>query len=241
MSAIIDADRMRVRPSDPVGTVSETRKADDPTRELLSPELALVDPALARRARALLPDPVAAPHASAIPRPPVTAPTTPASQPPGPPAHARRKLVLAAISCLVAAMAVAVAWVRSGDRSPPPSLPVSASSSQRPAPVTPTPTSAAIPANPVDTPAAERQTFVWAPVANASGYEFQLFRGSARLFRARVDEPRLQLPADLPNGEPGTLGPGSYRWYVWAIQRRTGARESAAVVQARLTIEDESR
>jgi hypothetical protein len=241
MSAIIDADRMRVRPSDPVGTVSETRKADDPTRELLSPELALVDPALARRARALLPDPVAAPHASAIPRPPVTAPTTPASQPPGPPAHARRKLVLAAIACLVAAMAVAVAWVRSGDRSTPPSLPVSASSSQRPAPVTPTPTSAAIPANPVDTPAAERQTFVWAPVANASGYEFQLFRGSARLFRARVEETRLQLPAGLPNGEPGTLGPGSYRWYVWAIQRRTGARESAAVVQARLTIEDESR
>jgi hypothetical protein len=238
MSAIIDADRMRVRPSDPVGTMSETRKADDPPRETLSPELALVDPALARRARALLPDPVAAPDASAIPRPPVT---TPASQPAGRPRLARRKLVLAAISCLVAAMAVAVAWVRSDDRSTPPSLPVSASSSQRAAPATPTPTSAAIPANPADTPAAERQTFVWAPVAKASGYEFQLFRGSARLFRARVDEPRLQLPADLPNGEPGTLGPGSYRWYVWAIQRRTGARESAAVVQARLTIEDESR
>ena len=59
--------------------------------------------------------------------------------------------------------------------------------------------------------------------------EFQLFQGGERVYRARVQEARLELPGRWrQDGRPHALLPGSYRWYVWMISKRT----KAAVGQA---------
>ena len=231
MSATFDADRTHVRLRAPTAPTLEARSAER-LREPVSPELALVDPALARRARALLPDHSAAPVAASS-RPPQTSATLPTTSP-APDRHGRRRrqiLSLAAVSSLLAVVAVPVgSKLRAEERPETAALSVSMPRSGRAAPGTAAPT-----------PAAERQTFVWVPVAGASAYEFQLYRRNDRLHRARVDEARLQLPTRLSNGESGVLAPGSYRWYVWTIQRRTGLRESVAVVRARLTVKELSK
>jgi hypothetical protein len=44
-------------------------------------------------------------------------------------------------------------------------------------------------------------------VRGAPFYNVQLFRGDRKLLTRWPSQPRLRLPA---------LGPGRYRWYVWA-------------------------
>ena len=68
-------------------------------------------------------------------------------------------------------------------------------------------------------------------------YEFQLFRGAERVFRARVEQPRLELPQRWrESNRAHTLEPGNYVWYVWPISRRTNQRVTAAIVRARLVV-----
>ena len=63
--------------------------------------------------------------------------------------------------------------------------------------------------------------FVWVTSPDAAAYEFQLFQGGERVYRARVDEARLELPGRWRQaGRPHALLPGSYRWYVWTISKR---------------------
>jgi hypothetical protein len=81
------------------------------------------------------------------------------------------------------------------------------------------------------------QTFSWVPAPNASAYEFQLFRGAERVFRARVEQPRLELPRRWRERDRAhTLEPGNYVWYVWSVSRRTKQQATAAIVRARLVV-----
>jgi hypothetical protein len=84
------------------------------------------------------------------------------------------------------------------------------------------------------------QTFVWVAAAEAGAYEFQLFRGNERVFRARVTEPRLDLPGRWRHADKAeSLTPGTYRWYVWPVSARTKRQAAVAIVQARLVIEEQ--
>ncbi len=78
--------------------------------------------------------------------------------------------------------------------------------------------------------AAPGQTFTWAASAGAAAYEFQLFRGAERIYRARSVEPRLQLPV------APVLTPGRYHWYVWPVAPGAVRPAGAAIVSAALTI-----
>jgi hypothetical protein len=77
--------------------------------------------------------------------------------------------------------------------------------------------------------------FVWAPRPGASGYDVELFKGQALVFRATTSKPQIVIPRRWRlNGRTHTLEPGSYRWYVWA--RSGGRREAKATVQAKLVL-----
>ena len=74
-------------------------------------------------------------------------------------------------------------------------------------------------AAPVSPPVRARaQTFTWVASPGAAAYEFQLFRGATRIYRARLTEPRVYIPATSNRtGQSYALTPGSYRWYVWPV------------------------
>ena len=102
------------------------------------------------------------------------------------------------------------------------------------APRTTTPTPTQPPRTP---PVASSQTFAWAASPKASAYEFQLFRGTERVFRARVTEPRLVLPGKWrQDGRAESLEPGRYRWYVWTVSKVTKRLSNVATVQATLVV-----
>jgi hypothetical protein len=106
------------------------------------------------------------------------------------------------------------------------------------APAQTTGTTSATTAAPSPRPvAAPGQTFAWVAAPDAAGYEFQLFRGGERIFRKRVDEPRLELAVRWrQSGRTYTLEPGRYRWYVWPISKLTKRQSKVATVQATLVI-----
>ena len=74
------------------------------------------------------------------------------------------------------------------------------------------------------------QTFAWAPDPHASAYEFQLFRGAEPVYRVRAAEPRVHV-------DGRHLGrPGTYRWYVWAVEGAGAKVAAEATVSATMTI-----
>jgi hypothetical protein len=105
-----------------------------------------------------------------------------------------------------------------------------------PTPTTPTPTTS----TPTHSNAVRGQTFLWVTSPDAAAYEFQLFQGGERIFRARVDEARLQLPGRWRHaGRPHALLPGNYRWYVWMISKRTNRQSEKPTVSAKLVVDSE--
>jgi hypothetical protein len=76
---------------------------------------------------------------------------------------------------------------------------------------------------------ADQPILHWAAVRGASYYNVQLYRGSKRVFASWPIKNHLGLPAKWKwAGKPRHLGPGRYRWYVWAgIGRRSFARYQA--------------
>jgi len=64
---------------------------------------------------------------------------------------------------------------------------------------------------------ADKPILRWAVTRGASYYNVQLYRGSKRVFAAWPTTNQLGLPAGWRwNGHKQRLGPGRYRWYVWA-------------------------
>ena len=111
-----------------------------------------------------------------------------------------------------------------------------ATSPAKPARTSPAPTTSP----PVHAAAVPGQTFVWVASPDAAAYEFQLFQGDERIFRARVDEARLELPGRWrQDGRPHALLPGNYRWYVWTISKSTNRQSTKPTVSAKLVVDDE--
>jgi hypothetical protein len=112
---------------------------------------------------------------------------------------------------------------------PAPATPPAAKPTPQPRPK---PASKPVPAAPAPV---SLPTFTWTPLATATGYEFQLFRGSELVFRARTPKPSIALPpAWTFKGRLVRVTPGTYRWYVWPLAGEK--RQDTAVVQAKLTV-----
>ena len=212
--------------------------------EPLTPELALVDPDLGRRARAQLPDeeeceqprrprvavapPVAAPAPSA-PQPVRPAPVRTA---PGPVRRRSRgkaasRLLFLVILAAGAAFAIMRAepfnhffWKsRAGTVAPASgvratSTPTTAAKHRNGPTAPPTPKTSR-PTKPATPAASPSRTFVWPPVADADYYLVVFARGGDKIFRARTSSPRLVLPAHWTfHGTHYNLLPGRYSWVV---------------------------
>jgi hypothetical protein len=65
--------------------------------------------------------------------------------------------------------------------------------------------------------AAPKPILRWGPVRGAGYYNLQLFRDSKRIYSAWPTRHQVRLPAGWRwSGRHWALGPGNYRWYVWA-------------------------
>lgn len=77
--------------------------------------------------------------------------------------------------------------------------------------------------------------FAWPPVAGATGYHVELFKGPALAFRDETTKPEILIPRRWRfDGRLRRLEPGEYRWYVWAVVN--GRRTASAIVQAKLVV-----
>lgn len=217
----------------------------------VTPELALVDPLLADRARAQLmpPDDTLArlQYLTAISRMASLAqripesgrrrtPTTSSARGAG--TTHRRSIIVgggAAVSVLAMALLLGVRVILSGSPAEADTVVVQTPivDSVPNALVAPKLTEGrALERNP---PAAVSQRFAWAPASGASGYHVELFRGASKIFETDTRDPFVAVPATWKIGQRvHALAPGRYRWYVWPLI--SGRRSATAIVQARLEV-----
>ena len=108
---------------------------------------------------------------------------------------------------------------------PPPTVASAGTSEREPLPRT----------RPPSTGTVATRRFAWPPVAGATGYHVELFKGSALIFRDETTKPEILIRSRWRfDGHQHTLGPGAYRWYVWPLVE--GRRRTNAIVQAKLVI-----
>ena len=75
----------------------------------------------------------------------------------------------------------------------------------------------------------------WAPVAGASRYHVELFQAGTRVFVGDARDSQVTVPARWKlNGAAHFLRPGEYRWLVWPIVH--GRRSGRAIVQSQLVV-----
>jgi hypothetical protein len=238
----ISATRDRSEPLEPaLEPLAPVLELRPPSPEPVSPELVLVDPELARRERARLrdPAPVRASTAAAVRPTHVRAAPAPTGRPRAQPARSRplrhSRLVIWAV---VLALGVLGLQYVLQHESPQPVLgDAPARNAARTEPRAPNE------APPVSRPqpsiglgATTVRTLAWAPVAGATGYELELFRGSRRVLVQRTTRPRLTLPERWRHGgRLVELEPGRYRWNVWALGSG-GKLEARPVVRAQILI-----
>jgi hypothetical protein len=203
----------------------------------VSPELAMVDPELRRRLIAM--------EAARPLRPTRTRPTAAG------PGHSQEtwvsgvdmKGVSLALGALVAVLAVAAVIgdtfpagrADPGAAAPPPTT-------TRPAHVVQlVPTHRAKAPNPGKppqatrtTPAVEVRRFAWVPAAGADGYLVALYKGNTRVFHALTRSASIDIRVASTGAAAGSVRPGRYEWYVWAV--RHGQRQPAALVRSQLDL-----
>lgn len=225
--------------------------------DVVSPELALVDPALSLRerlrpaasrehgrARELRLRPAADPTASSV-----FAPARRSIVGRSPSASSgRRRIVLVAaaitgVSLLFVAGKATIEWASRGaaEVSGPaaPRVNVRPPRTTRPAlvhqPHSKPTTSARADSSEQGASAATARRLAWAPSTGASSYHVELFRGQSRIFSTDTARPQVTIPASWTVGRKRQrLDAGEYRWYVWPVI--AGVRSSSAVVQSRLSV-----
>lgn len=258
-AATVDAARM----NPPEGTAHSSRAAVTPELALVDLELAAEarsnlprpDDTLARIELLVRASRIAASRApvtsSRAPVPASRAPTRPVQHSP-PPRRShwrgnRRTAVLsggAVAAALVAALLVGVRIDLHGSPAgadtasigiPPVTRAETHTESRTQAPTPTAPVSPSPPRPRRAAPSGVARRFVWAPVANASGYRVQFFRGSTLVFSTGTTRPEVTIPRSWTlEGRRESLRPGDYQWYVWPLHE--GRRAPTAIVQARLTV-----
>ena len=201
--------------------------------QAISPELVLVDPALAATARAHLAEPGAL-----VPRDAARI-AVPLRQTPRTSDSSIRRLEtskrvlvgVAAVTMLV--LLLFDVRVEVGQRQ------ASAEPRADQAPPTPAspkpPTSRPTPISKARSRPTERK-FAWVRVAGADAYHVEFFRGQNRVFMQDTPGPDITVPARWTyQGSSRSFRPGEYRWYVWPIV--SGLRQSRAAVQSTVTIQ----
>jgi hypothetical protein len=79
------------------------------------------------------------------------------------------------------------------------------------------------------------RNFAWAPTPGASAYRMELFKGGTRIFSTETRATQVTVPARWRyDNEVRSLDPGGYRWLVWPIV--SGVRAARAIVQSTLVV-----
>lgn len=211
--------------------------------DVLSPELALVDPDAAELARRALPE-VALFEDTLRPAPSEYAELRRLFEEPEEPAELEpvrrrgRVLRLAALALAVVVAAAAAVFYFAPDvrTQVAGALPDSAPAWLKPskqAAVAPTRTaaSAPVPAVPVSKPATPARTipdFVWVAAPGAAGYRVEFRRGARVVYSTTTKEARLHVAA-------ARLPPGKYRWQVRGLDRG-GRAAGAPLVDAAVSV-----
>ena len=239
-------------------SAEETRETI--SAEPLTPELVLVDPDLARRAREQLPDREPEPRRTtgeSIPSP-VTPrlvvvqpdPSTFERRLKPPPRKRRRGRILVLLTLAAAAVTgivlvpslrhifwesreVAVVQPVRKPAPPPPASSTTLDKAKAKPKETVKPKARVAPRN-----APSHRPFAWVAVPKPTYYLVRFYRGSQEIFEARPSAPRLSLPPEwVFKGHRYSLTPGSYRWVVQAgFGRPSEARLGQPIVSAKLVV-----
>lgn len=208
----------------------------------VSPELVLVDPELAPRARAVLPE--LARNWTPDSRELRVPSTLRVVAPPATTAHWRLPSVpaLALAGGLVVAFLLGISVAASdGDElsalqsRPPVAAPATQPREQSTAPPTaPRKTAKPRPRQ----PASVSPRFVWPVAKGATGYRVALYAADRQIFEQDVKRTALQLPRSWTyKGRFYSLTEGTYRWIVWPlVGRGAKARQGSAIVSASYTV-----
>jgi hypothetical protein len=194
----------------------------------VSPELALVDPALRRTLQGMAQESTRPVLSRPSPRPMLVGQSAEGrGQADAPPASTRIPPSERRVGLVVVVIASAVAFVLgakfAGSSELRPAQVASAYASQLPASQLPAPPQAS------HTLSGGSQRLEWAPVVGADGYEVAIYREGRRVYEARTPVPRLELSPSVRQELPR----GILAWYVWPTRR--GVRDGSPNVSSFLS------